>query len=133
MRSLNLITKNVFFWIIPNKFLIADYAKKTKEFLEQNGLYSSVDVSVFKVFKNASVYPIILCGSKLSDKDFCKYTLDKYEDLLFNKARPIKELETSSTIKDCGLEVCSGATGFEAQVKPCITVSSAETLRVKRS
>ena len=111
-----MLTKNVFFWIIPNKFLIADYAKKTKEFLEQNGLYSSVDVSVFKVFKNASVYPIILCGSKLSDKDFCKYTLDKYEDLLFNKARPIKELETSSTIKDCGIEVCSGATGFEAQV-----------------
>ena len=111
-----MITKNVFFWIIPNKFLIADYAKKTKDLLEQKGLYSSVDVSVFKVFKNASVYPIILSGSKLSDKDFCKYTLDKYEDLLFNKARPIKEMEASSIIKDCGIEVCSGATGFEAQI-----------------
>ena len=111
-----MLTKNVFFWIIPNKFLIADYAKKTKELLEQNGLYSSVDVSVFKVFKNASVYPIILCGSRTSDKEFCKYTLDKYEDLLFNKARPIKELGTSLTIKDCRIEVCSGATGFEAQI-----------------
>ena len=76
-----MITKNVFFWIIPNKFLIADYAKKTKDLLEQKGLYSSVDVSVFKVFKNASVYPIILSGSKLLDKDFCKYALDKYDDL----------------------------------------------------
>lgn len=111
-----MLTKNVFFWIIPNKFLIADYAKKTKELLEQNGLYSSVDVSVFKVFKNASVYPIILCGSRTSGKEFCKYTLDKYEDLLFNKARPIKELGTSLTIKDCRIEVCSGATGFEAQI-----------------
>ncbi|MBR5630151.1 MAG: Eco57I restriction-modification methylase domain-containing protein [Bacteroidales bacterium] len=111
-----MLTKNVFFWIIPNKFLIAEYAKKTKDMLEQKGLYSSVDVSAFKVFKNASVYPIILSGSKLSDKDFCKYTLDKYEDLLFNKARPIKEMEASSIIKDCGIEVCSGATGFEAQI-----------------
>lgn len=111
-----MLTKNVFFWIIPNKFLIAEYAKKTKDLLEQTGLYSSVDVSAFKVFKNASVYPIILSGSKLSDKDFCKYTLDKYEDLLFNKARPIKEMEASSIIKDCGIEVCSGATGFEAQI-----------------
>ena len=111
-----MLTKNVFFWIIPNKFLIAEYAKKTKDLLEQKGLYSSVDVSAFKVFKNASVYPIILSGSKLSDKDFCKYTLDKYEDLLFNKARPIKEMEASSIIKDCGIEVCSGATGFEAQI-----------------
>ena len=111
-----MLTKNVFFWIIPNKFLIAEYAKKTKELLEQKGLYSSVDVSVFKVFKNASVYPIILCGSKLSDNVFCKYTLDKYEDLLLDKARPIKEIEASSKIKDCGIGVCSGATGFEAQI-----------------
>ena len=28
-----MITKNVFFWIIPNKFLIADYAKKDKGFI----------------------------------------------------------------------------------------------------
>jgi len=111
-----MITKNVFFWIIPNKFLIADYAKKTKDLLEQKGLYSSVDVSVFKVFKNASVYPIILSGSKLLDKDFCKYALDKYDDLLLNKARPINEMTASSILKECGIEVCSGATGFEAQI-----------------
>ena len=36
--------------------------------------------------------------------------------LIFNKARPIKEMEASSIIKDCGIEVCSGATGFEAQI-----------------
>lgn len=111
-----MITKNVFFWIIPNKFLIADYAKKTKDLLEQKGLYSSVDVSVFKVFKNASVYPIILSGSKLLDKDFCKYALDKYDDLLLNKAKPINEMTASSILKECGIEVCSGATGFEAQI-----------------
>ena len=100
-----MITKNVFFWIIPNKFLIADYAKKTKDLLEQKGLYSSVDVSVFKVFKNASVYPIILSGSKLLDKDFCKYALDKYDDLLLNKAKPINEMTASSILKECGIEV----------------------------
>jgi len=94
-----MITKNVFFWIIPNKFLIADYAKKTKDLLEQKGLYSSVDVSVFKVFKNASVYPIILSGSKLLDKGFCKYALDKYDDLLLNKAKPINEMTASSILR----------------------------------
>ncbi len=110
-----MLSKNVFFWIIPNKFLIADYAQKTKELLEQKGLYSSIDVSVFNVFENASVYPIIVCGSKLSNRNFCKYSLDYYEDLLSNKARPVKELEASFMVKDCGITVCSGATGFEAQ------------------
>ena len=110
-----MLSKNVFFWIIPNKFLIADYAQKTKELLEQKGLYSSIDVSVFNVFKNASVYPIIVCGSKLSNKSFCKYTLEYYEDLLLNKAQPIKEINASLIVKDCGITVCSGATGFEAQ------------------
>ena len=84
--------------------------------MKQEGLYRSLDVSVFNVFKEASVYPIILCGSKLSDNVFCKYTLDKYEDLLHNKARLIKEIDASSKIKDCGIGVCSGATGFEAQI-----------------
>lgn len=110
-----MLSKNVFFWIIPNKFLIADYAKKTKELLELKGLYSSIDVSIFNVFKNVSVYPIIVCGSKSNNKGFCKYTLDYYEELLLNKAQPVREIETSLTVRDCGITVCSGATGFEAQ------------------
>ena len=110
-----MLSKNVFSWIIPNKFLIADYAKKTKALLELKGLYSSIDVSTFNVFKNASVYPIIVCGSKSNKNGFCKYILDYYEDLLLNKAQPVKEIETSLIVKDCGITVCSGATGFEAQ------------------
>lgn len=110
-----MLSKNVYTWIIPNKFLIADYAEKTFVKLKQEGLYSSLDVSIFNVFKEASVYPIILNGSKLSDLRFKVFNLDVYENLLLNKMIEQKVVSCDDTIESCGIKVCSGATGFEAQ------------------
>lgn len=110
-----MLSKNVYTWIIPNKFLIADYAEKTFVKLKQEGLYSSLDVSIFNVFKEASVYPIILNGSKLSDLRFKVFNLEVYENLLLNKMIEQKVVSCDDTIESCGIKVCSGATGFEAQ------------------
>ena len=110
-----MLSKNVYTWIIPNKFLIADYAEKTFVKLKQEGLYSSLDVSIFNVFKEASVYPIILNGSKLSDLRFKVFNLDVYENLLLNKMIEQKVVSCDDTIESCGIKVRSGATGFEAQ------------------
>ncbi len=109
------LSKNIYSWIIPNKFLISEYASKTKEKLLKEGLYRSLDVSVFNVFKEASVYPIILNGSKLYNSGFKSYNLEVYDDLLLNKIVEQKSVSCESTILDCGIGVCSGATGFEAQ------------------
>ena len=109
------ISKNSYCWIIPNKLQIAEYAALTLKTLIANGLCSSLDVSVFKVFKEASVYPIIINGCKESDKPFEQFLLNQYEDLLFDKKIKKKDFKTSSTILSSGLKVCSGATGFEAQ------------------
>lgn len=116
------LSKNIYTWIVPNKFLIADYAELTRTKLKQNGLYKSLDVSVFNVFKEASVYPIILAGGKLCDLEFKVYNLEEYEDLLLNKMVERTTVSCDETILSCGIKVCSGATGFEAQrIKKFVT------------
>lgn len=104
-------------WIIPNKFLISEYANKTKQKLINHGLEYSVDVSTFNVFKTASVYPVIILGdkAKIGNSDFKELLLDKYSDLEIEKFKLPKKLKVHSTVKDFGLKVGSGATGFEAQ------------------
>ena len=109
------VSKNVYTWIIPNKFLIADYAKDIKKHLIANGLCFSIDVSIFNVFKSADVYPIIISGSKHSISDFKVYNIEQYTDLKENKLQERNTTNTQQTIADYGLGVCSGATGFEAQ------------------
>jgi len=48
-------------YIIPNKFLIASYAKKMRaEILDKYAIKEIVDVSECEVFENVSVYPFIL-------------------------------------------------------------------------
>ena len=108
--------QGIYSWIIPNKFLIADYAKNTLKFLKDNGLLYAVEVSKFNVFKSASVYPIILLGNKnIKNTKFKEYLLEKYTDLLIQKfIEPIR-LDKFKTIKDFGIKIGSGATGFEAQ------------------
>ncbi len=47
-------------YIFPNKFLIANYAKKMREeILNKYSIKELVDVSECEVFENASVYPVI--------------------------------------------------------------------------
>jgi hypothetical protein len=51
-------------WIVPNKFLIADYAVAALDKLAKDSLYSIVDISKIPVFANVNVYPVILLGDR---------------------------------------------------------------------
>lgn len=111
----NRLSKESCCWIIPNKFLINDYAKKTKELLIENGLKYSIDVSLFKVFKKAGVYPIIILQNKRGEELFTEYLLDEYYDLLTRNFKKKKKTAVNQTLKSLGIKVCAGATGFEAE------------------
>lgn len=117
-------------WIIPNKFQIADYAKKTLNMLLQNGLKSSIDISVFQVFNGVGVYPIILNGEKNSFSFYEKLTVASEEDIntnIFSKAR---DITAEKTFKDFGIKIMAGTTGFEAQViKQYITTDSNQGIK----
>ncbi len=110
------LASKVYSFIIPNKLLIADYAKNTRSKIWENGWEYSVDVSIFNVFKNAGVYPIIILGNKGGNAGYRQYLLSAYDDLLLRNFIVNTELQTETTISDCGLKVCSGATGFQAQI-----------------
>ena len=48
-------------YIFPNKFLIANYAKKMREeLLDKYTIKEIIDVSECGVFENVSVYPVIM-------------------------------------------------------------------------
>lgn len=106
-----------FSWIIPNKYLVADYAKKTSILLEQNGLYEVDSVSNLKVFGETGVYPIILLGNKLKKTDCEIYDISHLDDLGNKNNYKIRNKITTHfrSIGGIGLRVISGATGFEAQ------------------
>lgn len=112
------LSSNIYCWIIPNKLLVADYAKKTLHKLKAEcGLEKTIDVSVYDVFKNASVYPIIVLGNKVSHERFNSYFLNNYTDLIDNRLNKKESVKESNKVRLSllGLKVCSGATGFEAQ------------------
>jgi|25_taG_2_1085351.scaffolds.fasta_scaffold00676_9 hypothetical protein len=114
----------VYSWIIPNKFLISNYAKKTKEKLINNSLHYALNVSLFDVFKGVGVYPIILFGSGKLNKEtiFKEFYLKRYSDLLKRKLREVEALPDYTTIKDKGLQINSGATGFQAKQLKAIVI-----------
>lgn len=112
------LSSNIYCWIIPNKLLVADYAKKTLHKLKAEcGLEKTIDVSVYDVFKNASVYPIIVLGNKVSHERFNSYFLNNYTDLIDNRLNKKESVKESNKVRLSllGLKVCSGAIGFEAQ------------------
>jgi Eco57I restriction-modification methylase len=51
-------------WIVPNKFLIADYARQTRDFLARHSRTTVIDVSTDGVFSRVGVYPVILLGQR---------------------------------------------------------------------
>jgi len=116
LRTLEILSsKGTYSWIIPNKFLIADYSIRTKNKLLNNGLISSIDVSIFNVFENTSVYPIIIFGSRNNKSSFQELLLDNYEDLEMRKFIHPKKLKSFTSFSDLGVRFASGATGFEAE------------------
>ena len=105
-------------WIVPNKLLIADYSKASLKHLINSGLHSSIDVSIYHVFENTGVYPIIILGNKFKDKHFSSFSISQIGDLSESKLI-IKDNETLrefTTFKDMGVKIGSGATGFQAQL-----------------
>jgi len=117
LKAINLSNKSgTYTWIIPNKFLIADYAKNSRiNLIESHGLTYSLNVSKFNVFEGIGVYPIIIFGNKNSQKEFEELLLEKYGDLEQRIFVSPTSLKNHKTIKEYGLRINAGATGFQAE------------------
>lgn len=118
LRGVQLLRKNgCYAWIIPNKFLIADYSNPARKWLESSGMEKSIDVSMYNVFEGSGVYPIILLGKKDDKTEFAQYKIDMLDDLMANNIRRKAVLfeHQYKTFKDYGIKIGSGATGFQAE------------------
>jgi len=63
LRGQQLVTEQGRYgWIVPNKFLVADYARRARDFLNQGSVTEVIDVSTLGVFSRVGVYPVILLG-----------------------------------------------------------------------
>ena len=104
-----------FIWIIPNKFLIAEYAEEILDMLLENKLLSQcVDVSNVNTFKKASVYPIIILGN--NNSKFERFYIESQNDLLALNLKQSSHIDWDrfKTFADFGLKIQSGLAGFQA-------------------
>ncbi|MDP2736473.1 MAG: N-6 DNA methylase [bacterium] len=116
IKGVQLGNKNsTYGWIIPNKLMVAEYAKNTMKFLRENGLHTVIDISSLKVFGNVGVYPIIILGDKTKNS-FQEYEVKSAEDLQIGKIKPISHSTRYKVFKDLGIKIASGATGFQAKL-----------------
>lgn len=102
-------------WIVPNKLMVAEYADGVKRMLLGNGWHTMVDVSKLKVFGSVGVYPIIVLGDK-TRHDFQELEADSPEHLRDGSLRLLTHSAPRKTFKDFGIEIASGATGFQAKL-----------------
>ena len=116
LLGLNIRAKNGSFgWIIPNKFLIAEYAKQTFNILLENKLLEKcVDVSNVNTFERASVYPIVILGN--NNATFEKFYIESQDDLLANNLKQEHYIDWNrfKTFADFGIKIQSGLAGFQA-------------------
>lgn len=107
-------------WIIPNKFLVADYARPALDLMSASSLNSVVNVSTLEVFRGVGVYPIILLGDMELDQSIGVKRFHVSEpDELANYVQYADDgntLRRYKTLADFGIEINAGTTGFEAQV-----------------
>jgi hypothetical protein len=105
-------------WIVPNKFLIADYAVLALDALTKDSLHSIVDISKISVFAKVGVYPIILLGDRSYQGEVVKTQATKPEELAGEL--DIITVDHSSlklaTLGGLGIGINAGTTGFEAQI-----------------
>lgn len=105
-----------FAWIIPNKFLVAKYAKETLDTLINNNLLGTcIDVSNVNTFEKASIYPFVILGN--NNAKFQKFYIENKDDLLDGKLKTTKRhinLERFKTFANFGLKIQSGLAGFQA-------------------
>ena len=114
LRGCQLIkSKGAFAWIVPNKVLVADYARNTIAHLKTKGLATSIDVSSHGVFDTTGVYPLILLSSG-NKSEFSEYRVTSIADLDTHNYVLKCTLRDFSTLSDFGIKIGSGATGFQA-------------------
>jgi methylase of polypeptide subunit release factors len=100
-RSISLLKEDGFLgFITSNKYAIADYGKKLREFILDNcKVVSIVDVSNLQVFKDASTYPYIIILQKNKNNSGHKikgYKIES-EDNLFNNEVIINQDEIKNS------------------------------------
>lgn len=111
----------VFCWIIPNKFLVSQYAAPVLEYLKQNGLRQSISISDTGAFARVGVYPIIITGNKrrpvikTEKPDFAEYSAGSLNDLSKRTFYTGTKFRTYDTFADHDIKIASGAAGFQAR------------------
>jgi hypothetical protein len=110
-------TKGFYSYIIPNKFLVAQYAKKLLNHLEENqSISSSINLGAHNIFAEASVYPIIILGQNKGYNKFQKYIVNDL-DLFIKKGTAIEEktLRVYPTLQESKFKLQGGLAGFQAK------------------
>lgn len=88
-------------WIVPNKFLAADYAGQARDFLAQGGRTTVIDVSTLGIFSRVGVYPVILLGQPGNTGPAA--------------TGPVHAAARHKTLAERGFRINAGTTGFTAQ------------------
>ena len=91
-------------WIVPNKFLVADYARRARHFLSEDSGTEVVDVSTLGVFSRVGVYPVILLGRRGSSS----------RTVTGQAAATVSRTARHPTLADRGFRINAGTTGFAA-------------------
>jgi hypothetical protein len=118
LKALQLLrTLGRYGWIVPNKFLIADYAVAALDTLKKDSLYSIVDISKIPVFAKVGVYPIILLGDRSHKGEVVKTQATNPEELAgeLDVVTVDHSLLKLVTLGELGIGINAGTTGFEAQ------------------
>jgi hypothetical protein len=92
-------------WIVPNKFLVADYARRAREFLSEDSRTEVVDVSTLGVFSRVGVYPVILVGRRGSSGAAATGRAT---------AATVSRTARHPALADRGFRINAGTTGFAA-------------------
>ena len=88
-------------WIVPNKFLVADYAQPARDLLASDSRAAVIDVSTLGVFSKVGVYPVILLGQPGNSSPAA--------------TGPAHRAARHPTLADRGFQLNAGTTGFAAQ------------------
>jgi hypothetical protein len=104
-------------WIVPNKFLIADYASQARDFLTKDSLAAVIDVSAIEVFSKVGVYPVILLGQRGNTGGLVKLTATTAASLAAGPAVAVAPTPAAAgrTLADRNVRINAGTTGFTAQ------------------
>ena len=82
--------------------------------MKELGFYKSIDVSKYDVFHGVGVYPIIILG-RMGESTYEDVAINKIDDLKNNILTKDTFTFSYKTLKDKGIKVGSGTTGFQAK------------------